>query len=78
MQRGVDEVKVMVRYPRADREMTSSLANMFIRTPEGTRYRLRPWPTRCHQGLLKPPTSISSAPEVTAGRTRSWWNRPRW
>jgi multidrug efflux pump subunit AcrB len=35
IQRGVDEIKVMVRYPKADRELTSSLANMFIRTPAG-------------------------------------------
>lgn len=35
IQRGIDEVKVMVRYPKADRESISSLNNMFIRTPGG-------------------------------------------
>ena len=35
IQRGTDEIKVMVRYPKADRELTSSLSNMFIRTPQG-------------------------------------------
>jgi multidrug efflux pump subunit AcrB len=35
VQRGIDEVKVMVRYPKADRETTGSLENMFIRTPQG-------------------------------------------
>jgi multidrug efflux pump subunit AcrB len=35
VQRGVDEIKVMVRYPKEDRENVSSLNNMFIRTPTG-------------------------------------------
>lgn len=35
VQRGIDEIKVMVRYPRADRENISSLENMYIRTPAG-------------------------------------------
>ncbi|MFU8762970.1 MAG: efflux RND transporter permease subunit [Haliea sp.] len=35
VQRGLDEVKVMVRYPRADRETVSSLNDMIIRTPAG-------------------------------------------
>lgn len=35
IQRGIDEVKVMVRYPEADRENVTSLNNMFIRTPSG-------------------------------------------
>jgi multidrug efflux pump subunit AcrB len=35
VQRGLDEVKVMVRYPRADREIVSSLNDMIIRTPAG-------------------------------------------
>ncbi|MGK0500224.1 MAG: multidrug efflux pump subunit AcrB [Oceanicoccus sp.] len=35
VQRGIDEIKVMVRYPRADRENVASLNNMFIRTPDG-------------------------------------------
>lgn len=35
IQRGIDEIKVMVRYPEADRENVNSLNNMFIRTPGG-------------------------------------------
>ena len=35
MQRGLDEVKVMVRYPRADRETVDTLQGMYIRTPDG-------------------------------------------
>jgi len=35
VQRGIDEIKVMVRYPKADRENVNSLKNMFIRTPSG-------------------------------------------
>lgn len=35
VQRGIDEVKVMVRYPKADRENVNSLNNMIIRTPTG-------------------------------------------
>lgn len=35
IQRGIDEVKVMVRYPEADRENVNTLNNMFIRTPNG-------------------------------------------
>ena len=35
VQRGIDEIKVMVRYPKADRETISSLNSMFIRTKEG-------------------------------------------
>ena len=35
VQRGIDEIKVMVRYPKADRENVNSLNNMFIRTPSG-------------------------------------------
>lgn len=35
VQRGIDEIKVMVRYPREDRENVSSLNDMFIRTPSG-------------------------------------------
>ena len=68
VQRGVDEVKVMVRYPRADREMTSSLANMFIRTPEGDEV---PFETVAKldvtQGLLKTThIDFQRASEVTA------------
>jgi multidrug efflux pump subunit AcrB len=35
VQRGIDEIKVMVRYPRADRKNVSSLNSMYIRTPNG-------------------------------------------
>ncbi|MEQ9394959.1 efflux RND transporter permease subunit [Haliea sp.] len=35
IQRGLDEVKIMVRYPRADRETVNSLNDMNIRTPAG-------------------------------------------
>jgi len=35
MQRGADEVKVMVRYPDEDRKTTATLGNMYIRTPTG-------------------------------------------
>jgi multidrug efflux pump subunit AcrB len=35
IQRGADEVKVMVRYPKEDRHTTGSFDGMFIRTPTG-------------------------------------------
>jgi len=35
IQRGADEIKVMVRYPKEDRHSTASLDGMFIRTPSG-------------------------------------------
>jgi multidrug efflux pump subunit AcrB len=35
VQRGIDEIRVMVRYPRADRETIASLHDMYIRTPQG-------------------------------------------
>jgi multidrug efflux pump subunit AcrB len=35
VQRGIDEIKVMVRYPKSDRENINSLNSMFIRTPQG-------------------------------------------
>ena len=35
IQRGIHEIKVMVRYPEADRRDTASLSNMFIRTARG-------------------------------------------
>lgn len=35
IQRGTHEIKVMVRYPSADRRNTASLNGMFIRTPDG-------------------------------------------
>jgi multidrug efflux pump subunit AcrB len=68
VQRGSDEIKVMVRYPRADREMTSSLGNMFIRTPAGDEV---PFYTVArldvNQGLLKAThINFQRASEVTA------------
>ena len=68
VQRGVDEVKVMVRYPRADRELTSSLSNMVIRTPEGDEV---PFDTVASlditQGLLKAThIDFQRASEITA------------
>ncbi len=35
IQRGDDEVKVMVRYPRVERRSVENLKNMWIRTPDG-------------------------------------------
>ena len=35
IQRGDDEVKVMVRYPRHERQSVENLENMWIRTPDG-------------------------------------------
>ena len=68
VQRGIDEVRVMVRYPRADREMTSSLNNMYIRTPAGDEV---PFDTVARldisQGLLKAThINFQRASEVTA------------
>jgi multidrug efflux pump subunit AcrB len=54
IQRGTDEIKVMVRYPKEDRENVNSLNNMFIRTPSGDEV---PFQTVAQldvkQGLLK-------------------------
>jgi len=68
VQRGADEIKVMVRYPKADREMTSSLGNMFIRTPQGDEV---PFDSvarlEVRQGLLKTThIDFQRASEVTA------------
>jgi multidrug efflux pump subunit AcrB len=68
VQRGTDEIKVMVRYPKADREMTSSLNSMFIRTPGGDEV---PFETvaslEVSQGLLKATRiNFQRASEVTA------------
>ena len=35
IQRGRDEIKVNIRYPKGDRQKISNLENMFIRTPDG-------------------------------------------
>lgn len=68
VQRGIDEVKVMVRYPKADRENVSSLNNMFIRTPSGDEV---PFETVARldvkQGLLKATRiNYQRAVEITA------------
>ena len=68
VQRGTDEIKVMVRYPKADRENVNSLNSMFIRSPDGDEV---PFETvanlQVEQGLLKA-TRINSqrAAEITA------------
>lgn len=68
VQRGIDEVKVMVRYPEADRENVNSLNNMFIRTPSGDEV---PFETVAQldveQGLLKATRiNYQRAAEITA------------
>ena len=68
IQRGIDEIKVMVRYPKADRENVSSLNNMYIRTPAGDEM---PFETvarlETRQGLLKSTRiDFQRAAEVTA------------
>ncbi len=68
VQRGIDEIKVMVRYPREDRENVNSLNNMFIRTPAGDEV---PFDTvarlEVKQGLLKATRiNYQRAAEVTA------------
>ncbi|MDX1733045.1 MAG: efflux RND transporter permease subunit [Halioglobus sp.] len=68
VQRGIDEVKVMVRYPEADRENVNSLSNMYIRTPSGDEV---PFETvarmEVKQGLLKATRiNYQRAAEVTA------------
>ena len=68
IQRGIDEIKVMVRYPKADRESVNSLNNMFIRTPGGDEV---PFDTvarlSVEQGLLKSTRiNFQRAAEITA------------
>ncbi|MFK8051246.1 MAG: efflux RND transporter permease subunit, partial [Halioglobus sp.] len=68
VQRGIDEIKVMVRYPKADRETTSSLENMFIRTPEGDEVPFETVATmEMKKGLIKTTRiNYQRAVEVTA------------
>lgn len=73
VQRGMDEIKVMVRYPKADRENINSLNSMFIRTPSGDEV---PFETvanlAVHQGLLKATRiNFQRASEVTAEADKS-------
>lgn len=68
VQRGIDEIKVMVRYPKADRENVNSLNNMYIRTPSGDEV---PFETvarlEVKQGLLKATRiNYQRAAEITA------------
>ncbi|TDG14817.1 efflux RND transporter permease subunit [Seongchinamella unica] len=68
IQRGIDEIKVMVRYPKADRENVASLNNMYIRTPQGDEV---PFETvarlNVEQGLMKSTRiDFQRAAEVTA------------
>jgi multidrug efflux pump subunit AcrB len=68
IQRGIDEIKVMVRYPKADRENINSLNSMFIRTPQGDEV---PFETvaraEVRQGLLKATRiNYQRAVEITA------------
>ena len=49
MQRGRDDVRIMVRFPEDDRRSLSSLESMNIRLPDGTEvppYRWRSYPHR--------------------------------
>ena len=73
VQRGIDEIKVMVRYPRADRENINSLNSMFIRTPQGDEV---PFETvasaETRQGLLKATRiNYQRAVEITAEADKS-------
>ncbi|QFU74906.1 efflux RND transporter permease subunit [Halioglobus maricola] len=68
IQRGIDEIKVMVRYPLTDRETVASLNNMYIRTPAGDEI---PFETvarlQVKKGLLKSTRiDFRRAAEVTA------------
>ncbi|HAN26808.1 MAG TPA: acriflavin resistance protein [Haliea salexigens] len=68
MQRGLDEVKVMVRYPRADRETVDTLQGMYIRTPDGQAIPFQTVATmEVKQGLRKVThINYQRAAEVTA------------
>ncbi|GAB5450708.1 MAG: efflux RND transporter permease subunit [Halioglobus sp.] len=68
IQRGVDEIKVMVRYPLEDRENVNSLNNMFIRTPAGDEVPISTVArVEVKQGLLKTTRiNYQRAAEVTA------------
>lgn len=73
VQRGIDEVKVLVRYPKTDRETTNSINSMFIRTPAGDAV---PFETvarmETRQGLLKAThIDFQRAAEVTAQADKS-------
>ncbi|MEP0202431.1 MAG: efflux RND transporter permease subunit [Halioglobus sp.] len=68
VQRGIDEVKVMVRYPAADRKTVGSLSDMYIRTADGGEL---PFETvaslEVKQGLIKAThINFQRAAELTA------------
>tara|TARA_R110002110_G_scaffold415561_2_gene651000 strand:+ start:233510 stop:236680 length:3171 start_codon:yes stop_codon:yes gene_type:complete len=73
VQRGIDEIKVMVRYPKADREAVDSLSNMFIRTPAGDEVSFDSVAQlKVEQGLLKATRiNYQRAAEVTADVDKS-------
>ncbi|MEP1472689.1 MAG: efflux RND transporter permease subunit [Halieaceae bacterium] len=68
IQRGFDEIKVMVRYPLADRESVGSLNDMYIRTPQGDEVPIASVASvDTRQGLLKATRiNFQRAAEVTA------------
>ncbi|MFV8820055.1 efflux RND transporter permease subunit [Haliea sp. E17] len=68
IQRDIDEVKVMVRYPREDRESVGSLEHMFVRTPGGDEVPLSTVAeVEVKPGLLKSTRiDFQRAAEVTA------------
>jgi multidrug efflux pump subunit AcrB len=68
VQRGIDEIKVMVRYPKADRENVNSLHDMLIRTPAGDEVPIETVANlEIRQGLLKATRiNYQRAAEVTA------------
>ncbi len=68
IQRGIDEIKVMVRYPRQDRENIGSLTDMYIRTPGGDPVPIETVArVSVEQGLLKAThINYQRAAEVTA------------
>ncbi len=68
VQRGIDEIKVMVRYPEADRKTIASLDGMYIRTPEGEEVPLNTVASvDVRQGLLKAThINYERAAEITA------------
>ena len=68
VQRGIDEIKVMVRYPKEDRENVNSLYDMLIRTPAGDEVPIETVARlEVRQGLLKATRiNYQRAAEVTA------------
>jgi multidrug efflux pump subunit AcrB len=73
IQRGEDEIKVMVRYPKADRENVDSLSNMYIRTPNGSEVPFESVAKlEVKEGLLKSTrVNFQRAVEVTANADKT-------